>query len=311
MMVDSKKDQKREPSQLNNYYEDYQSNFKQWLHRLGYAESSVKSNTSKIGYFFYYLQTKQIKNIYQIEQTHYLEYYHCINKKSYSITYVRSLLLAIKNFSKYTQVTENYALDITSVTLEKELITPRHILSQKEIKNLFEIAEENTVEGLRDKVILHLLYSCGLRCDEAVKVRVKDLDYAKRLLYIQPGKTRKGRYVPMTEKVVKDLANYEQYARNIINPNGHYFLVNHLTKGFRTASIRRVLKSLISQTSIDKHITPHCLRHSIATHLLSQGMQLEYIQQFLGHQTLQTTQLYVRMTLEEGILKPCNHAKQD
>jgi integrase/recombinase XerD len=295
MSVDNKNSKKREAPHLNNYYEGYQSNFKQWLQRLGYAKSSVKSNTLKLGYFFYYLQQHQIRSVYEIESAHYVSYYETLTQKSYSITYIRSCLLAIKNFSKYTQATEGYALDVTNITLEKELITPRHILSQQEIKSLFEIVEENTVEGLRDKVILHLLYSCGLRCDEAVKVRVKDLDYAKKLLYIQPGKTRKGRYVPMTEKVVKDLANYEQYARNIINQNGHYFLVNHLTKGFRTATIRQVLKRLILQISIDKHITPHCLRHSIATHLLSQGMQLEYIQQFLGHQTLQTTQLYVRM----------------
>lgn len=295
MIVDNEKPKKRKAGALNSYYESYKNNFELWLKRLGYADSSVKSNTLKLGYFFYYLQTFQIKTIYQIEQNHYLEYYNRINQKSYSITYLRSLLLAIKNFSKYTQATENYALDITSVTLEKELIAPRDTLTQKETQSLFEVIEENTVEGLRDKAILHLLYSCGLRCNEAVKVRVNDLDYSKKLLYIQPGKTRKGRYVPITEKIAKDLSNYERYARNIINSKGNYFLVNQKTKEFRTASIRRRLNRLIKQTRIEKQITPHCLRHSIATHLLSQGMLLEYIQQFLGHQTLQTTQIYVRM----------------
>lgn len=302
MIVDSKKAQKRERP-INKYYQNYVDTFKEWLIRLGYAKSTVKSNTYKLRYFFNELQSLQITSIYQIESNHIVNYHKKLNNQCLSTTYIRSCLLAIKNFNKFIQNTEHYTIGFSAVIIEQQIPNVRDILTKKEVTVLFK-SIDNSAIGMRNKALLHLLYSCGLRCEEVTKVRVKDLDYHKQLVYVQPGKTRQGRYVPIHSKVVALLKAYEQYARPVINPNGTYFLVGFKTKNFTTKTVRRILKRLLGNTSINKNISPHCLRHSIATHLLQQGMAIENIKQFLGHQNLQTTQIYIRMnnTLLNGKL---------
>ncbi len=301
MIVGGKKDQKQERP-LNNYYQNYVDGFKEWLIRLGYAKSTVKSNTYKLRYFFNELQSLQITSIYQIENTHIDSYHQKLMRLSLSTTYIRSCLLAIKNFNKFIQNTEHYTIGFNAVTIEQQIPNARDILTKKEVNSLFKSLDDSPI-GLRDKTMLHLLYSCGLRCEEVTKVRVKDLDYHKQLLYVQPGKTRQGRYVPIHSKVIRVLKDYERYARPVINPNGYYFLVGSKTKNFTTKTVRRRLIRILEPTAITKIITPHCLRHSIATHLLEQGVKIEHIKQFLGHRNLQTTQRYVRVTLKEGLVK--------
>ncbi len=301
MIVDSENSKKRERP-LNNYYQNYIDTFKEWLIRLGYAKSTVKSNTYKLRYFFNELQSLQITTIYQIEPSHIENYHKKLNKQCLSTTYIRSCLLAIKNFNKFIQNTENYTIGFSAVTIEQQIPNVREILTKKEVHALFKNLDASPI-GMRDKAMLHLLYSCGLRCEEVTKVSVKDLDYHKQLLYVQPGKTRLGRYVPIHSKVVSILKDYEQYARPVINPNGYYFLVGSKTKNFTTKTVRRSLIRILEPTAITKTITPHCLRHSIATHLLEQGIKIEHIKQFLGHQNLQTTQRYIRITLKDGLVK--------
>jgi integrase/recombinase XerD len=301
MIVDSKKVKKRERP-LNNYYQNYIDTFKKWLIRLGYAPSTVKSNTYKLRYFFNELQSLQITTIYQIEPHHIVNYHKKLNKQCLSTTYIRSCLLAIKNFNKFIQNTEHYTIGFSAVTIEQQIPNVRDILTKKEVNTLFKSLDDSPI-SMRDKAMLHLLYSCGLRCEEVTKVRIKDLDYHKQLLYVQPGKTRQGRYVPIHSKVVCVLRDYEHYARPVINPKGYYFLVGSKTQNFTTKTVRRSLKRILEPTAITKTITPHCLRHSIATHLLEQGVKIEHIKQFLGHQNLQTTQRYVRVTLKDDLVK--------
>lgn len=293
MIVGSKKHQKRKRV-LNNYYQKYLDTFKTWLIRLGYAPSTVKSNTFKLRYFFNAIQQLHITTIYHIEHHHIANYLETLQQQNLSTTYIRSCLLAIKNFNKYIQKTEQYSIGFRAITIEQQLPNVRDILTKKETENLFKNLDDTPI-AMRNKAMLHLLYSCGLRCEEVTRVRVKDLDYHKQLLYVQPGKTRRGRYVPIHSKVVTALKAYEHYARPVINPKGHYFLVGSNTKNYNSAMIRRSLTQILQQTTITKNITPHCLRHSIATHLLQEGMNIEHIKQFLGHKNLQTTQIYIRI----------------
>jgi len=301
MIVDSKKAKKRKREVIEipllPYYNTYYQNFKQWLIRLGYAETSIVSNTLKIGYFFSFLQSKGIGSIYTIKNIHVANYNELLHQLKLSGTYIRSCHCAINNFNRYLETTENYKISFTAPVIEKHIATPFNILTQSEVEKLFKTTE-NTLLGMRSQVMLQLLYSCGLRSEEAVRVTLSDIDYSKRILYVQPGKTRVGRYVPMTLKVAQTLQSYQQYVRPLINPNGKFLLVTCHNDSFRTAIIRRTLMPLLEKAATTKRISPHSLRHSIATHLLQQGMEIEKIGQFLGHKSLETTQMYVRMNTE-------------
>ena len=297
MIVDNKKAKKRKRGVLKIAYQNHVAVFGRWMQRLEYAESTVTSNTRKLDYFFEYLQSIYIYSIYDITNDHILDYNSFLHTEGLSGTYIGSCIQAIRNFSKYLESTSKYTLPICNIVIEKQTHQPFEVLTKKEVQHLFESTEENII-GMRDHAMLHLLYSCGLRRQEVSNVLLKDIDYKGHLLYVQPGKTRKGRYVPLHPNVTKVLKDYECYARSIINPKSNYFLVNYRNGKCTSKVIGLALDRILKHTTITKSISPHSLRHSIATHLLQQGMEIEYIRQFLGHKSLQTTQMYVRMNYE-------------
>ena len=298
MIVDSKNIKKRKRGVLlDTQYQTYITAFSIWLERLGYAKSTIKSNRLKLGYFFEYLQLLPLVSIYKIESIHITNYNIQLHTQKLSGSYIGSCIQAIRNFSRYLEATQYYPLPLCDLTIEKQEHQPFEVLTQKEIQHVFN-SLENTLISMRDHAMLHLLYSCGLRREEVSRVGLKDIDYPKHLLYVQPGKTRQGRYVPLHPKVTSVLKDYELYARPIINANGKYFLVNTRNNECTPKVVDYSLQRILQNTSITKSISCHCLRHSIATHLLQQGMDIEYIKQFLGHKSLQTTQMYVRMNNE-------------
>jgi len=301
MIVDSKNIKKRKrgylKNTLNTHYYNYCKSFGIWLERLGYASTTVIIYKRNLSRFFKYLQEQQITTIYSITQQHLQDYNQVLHLEPITPTYIQSQFKSIKTFSSYLEKTEHYKLSFKDIIVVKGLTIERTILTQKEVQHLFD-SLENTAKGALQNALLHLLYSCGLRSNEAVNIKVKDIDYHKQLIHVCPGKNYHSRYVPISTGVAKDLQLYEQYARGILNPNGKYFLVSSYTNEMNTAINYRVLKHIIAKSGINKTISPHGLRHSIATHLLHQGMALESIQQFLGHQSLEATEIYVRMSYE-------------
>lgn len=143
-----------------------------------------------------------------------------------------------------------------------------------------------------------MYYGCGLRCKEGIHLKPKDVDYNKGLLYVKPSKNYHSRYVPMSQQVIRDIQEYQLYAREVINPESPYLLPGILGDKTNGSYLNRRLKLLLEKAAIPKKVTLHSLRHSIATHLLQQGMELETIGQFLGHRSLEATQIYVRMNHE-------------
>ena len=301
MIVDSKKAKKRKRGikkvVLNAHYSNYLTRFTNWLDYLGYATTTVTGYQRKLSYFFNYLQNNSVLTIYKITVLNIDNYNQALHKRNISRQYIQGHLNCIRIFGEYLEKTENYKLVYKAFNVEKELKTERTILSVKEIQLLFSSIED-TPTGLRDKALLHLYYSCGLRASEAARVRCKDIDYHKQLIYVAPGKNYKSRYVPIGTGVIKDLQSYEQYARPVINQNGNFFLVAPFTNHISTQTLARYLKQRLKKSLVTKKISAHSLRHSIATHLLLQGMDLELIQQFLGHRSLDATEIYVRMKNE-------------
>ena len=149
-----------------------------------------------------------------------------------------------------------------------------------------------------DRAILSLYYGCGLRSKEGINLEPKELDFNKRLLYVKPSKNYQSRYVPMSQKVITDLKEYQEFAREVINPNSKYLLVGKTSLQVNGQFLNSRLKTLQEKANINKKASLHSLRHSIATHLLQQGMELEYIGDFLGHKRLDSTQIYTHI-LEE------------
>ena len=171
----------------------------------------------------------------------------------------------------------------------------REILSQEEIQKLYKKAD--TLET----IILHLGYGCGLRVSELVAVTKGDIYLKESFLIVPKGKFNKRRIVPLTQRISDDLSEYLEQTQ----PNQTFFIINSKGGKMQEWTYNKMLKKLlqkikIPQKRIDK-ITIHSLRHSIATHLLENGMELEKVRDFLGHAQLETTQTYTHISMNQLI----------
>lgn len=271
-------------------------NFENWLVRLGYAKSTIKGYVRLLANFFKYLETacggslptqKEIENfIKDLHQTK-------LSRQS-----IQGHLNVINRYSEFLEKTKKQKLAVNKIIVEKEITTERTIFTQEEIKALFSSIDGNTPQGLFDKALLSIYYGCGLRSKEGINLELKELDFNKGLLYVKPSKNYSSRYVPMSQKVITDLQDYLNFAQPVLNPNSKYVLVGKIKPQVNGQFLNKRLKLLQRQAGITKKVSLHSLRHSIATHLLQQGMELEYIGDFLGHKRLDSTQVYVRINEE-------------
>lgn len=278
--------------------------FEKWLKTLGYAESTIYVSVNYIRDFFFYLKETEITDLGQIQPTTIGTYHNYLkNRKNkrqnggLSQNYITSNINAIKRFSKYLQETGKLFFEVSTKTNpDKE--TSKTILTQNEIKALYK-ACDNSILGIRDRAILSVYYGCGLRRSEGTSLNVSDVLLKEKRIHVRDGKGNKERYVPMTEAVREDLENYIYVAREKIQSfkstkNEALFLSLQTKRLCGNALIERVHK-LTQTANLQKETGLHTLRHSIATHLLQSGMTLEEVSQFLGHSSLESTQIYTHI----------------
>lgn len=291
--------------------EHYIKDFRQWMERLGYSSETIKSYVRQLETFIGYVQSQRIKGISEIDQS-VIERFnallhqckHRTQSRGLSASYISSHINVVKQFSRYLQKTGEQPIIHWTITIESEIETPRSILTQEQIKALYEAAGD-TIYGARDKAILGLYYGCGLRCMEGTRLQLTDIDYGKNTIYVKPSKNYQSRYVPMSEKVKQDLQTYADHVRKHFEKNDTTtFLLNQKGKAFTGSGLNQRIKKLCDKAKINKPITLHSLRHSIATHLLQQGMELEQIGRFLGHKTLDATQIYTHIVEDMKTEKP-------
>jgi integrase/recombinase XerD len=291
--------------------EHYIQDFRQWMERLGYSRDTIKSYTRQFETFISYVQGQRIKDITGIDQSvierfnaflH--ECKHRTQSRGLSASYISSHINVVKQFSRYLQRIGEEPIIHGTITIESEIETPRSILTQEQIKALYEAADD-TIYGIRDKAILGLYYGCGLRCREGTRLQLTDIDYGKNTVYVKPSKNYQSRYVPMSEKVKQNLQTYCDHVRKHFERNDTAtFLLNQKGKAFTGTGLNQRIKKLCDTAKINKPITLHSLRHSIATHLLQHGMELEQIGRFLGHKTLDATQIYTHIVEDMKTEKP-------
>jgi len=281
--------------------------FEKWLQTLGYAQSTVYLSVKYVDDFFFYLKTFEIANIEQVQPETIKGYHKYLqtrrNKRQnggLSQNYITSNINALKRFSRYLQETEKPFFEVT-VKARPDKETNKDILTPEEMKALYK-ACGNDYLGLRDRAILSIFYGCGLRRSEGVSLDLKDVLMKEKLIFVSKGKGSRERYVPITEAVRNDLENYIYVAREKIisfkGINPEALLLGMKVKRLGgNALIGRVHK-LVANANIQKEIGLHTLRHSIATHLLQSGMTLEEVSQFLGHSSLESTQIYTHITHE-------------
>ena len=259
-------------------------------------KTTVSSYIEDIYKYLEYMENNKIKTALDIEYQNITNYLKYLDDNNYETSSIIRKIVSIKLFHKY--LSEEYKIkDISS-----KIINPRlrrklpNILTIEEVDNLLDI-KLNTPFDYRNKAMLELMYSSGLRVSELVDLKLNNIDldngYVRCL-----GKGKKERIIPIGEIAIEYLKKYINEYRNSMK-KGYYtenvFLNNH-GKNITRQGFFLIIKNIAKEKNIDKNITPHMLRHSFATHLLNNGANLRTIQEMLGHSSITTTQIYTNVS---------------
>ena len=185
---------------------------------------------------------------------------------------------------------------------QQEQMIKMELLTQQEIKTLYDCIPDaypqypfakRQANQYELKLIFALYYGCGLRISEGCNLQLQDVDFDKRTVFVHQGKGYKDRIVPMSDGVYRDLQDYIYNFRHKLKANHNRLFV--IQTHAISVRLKDLQKTCHDETIRAKHLTMHKLRHAIATHLLQNGMSLENIALFLGHSSLNTTQIYTHM----------------
>ncbi|QVL55497.1 MAG: tyrosine recombinase XerC [Simkaniaceae bacterium] len=214
------------------------------------------------------------------------------------LRHLSSLRSMFKYLLKEKKIKENPAADIGSPKLDKPI--PK-ALSYPEVQEFFDQPNTEKFLGLRDRSIMELFYSSGLRISELAGINRGDVNFQARSLRVR-GKGKKERIVPITQNVAKWIQKYLDDPRRYEEGKPHFqkdpdaIFLNKWGKRLTTRSIDRLFKTHLQKSGLAGNITPHTIRHTIATHWLENGMDLKTIQVLLGHASLGTTTIYTRVS---------------
>ena len=255
-------------------------NIQQRLIIKRYSPSTVRTYLTCLKNFFAYFKNHNTETLSKEELLNYLEY---LVQKGYSKSAQNQHINAIKfYYEKYLEKEKQYYF-IDRPIKDKKLPV---VMSKEEVQQLL-----NQVHNLKHKTILILIYSCGLRISELINLKIEDIDSKRMLIQIRNSKGNKDRQVQLTNQI---LVLIKKYYKSYFPKE---FLFNGMHGGkYSSASIQKIIKRMALRAGIRKNITPHTLRHSFATHLLEDGIDIRYIQTILGHSNIQTTQIYTHVS---------------
>ena len=260
--------------------------------------SSTYSYTEDIYKYIEYMESKGLKDVTNIKEDDLIHYLKYLDDNNYETSSVARKIVSIKSFHSFLEETyhvPDISLKINSPKFYRKL---PDILSIEEVDSLLDIRVE-TAFDYRNKAMLELMYSSGLRVSELVGLELKDIDLDNRFVRCI-GKGKKERIVPIGDYAIDYLNEYIEIYRPLLK-KGYYteslFLNNH-GKEMTRQGFFLIIKKIAKEKGIEKNITPHMLRHSFATHLLNNGADLRTIQEMLGHSNISTTQIYTNLTTD-------------
>ena len=262
-----------------------------------YSKNTIDSYKRDLLKFYNYFKVDSVQNIDKDDVKKYLKY---LNEENMNERSIARNISSLKSFYKFL-IIEKYVKDnpldsISSPKLGKKL---PNTLTEEDINKLLDI-KLNDNYSYRNKAMLELMYATGLRVSELVNLKVYDINLDEAIVKTM-GKGSKERIIPIGDYAITALRIYiDEYRSSLFkrDVNDYLFLNNHGRKMTRQGFFK-IIKKLALEQGIKKDFSPHTLRHSFATHLLSHGADLRIIQELLGHSDVSTTQIYTHMSNEQ------------
>jgi integrase/recombinase XerD len=307
-------------------YQYIEKSFKEWLEALGYSWQGVYYMPIQIRGLLNWLEKQNKTQLTDITTEAIKDYYYqeLKQRKNYmrdagtlSNKHLNKNLQALRKFTEYLRQTGKLQIPLLNIRQEEIIDNKPTVLTEEEIKQLFKATETipdkmkhakprefYEMLNLRDKAMLSIFYGCGLRRNEGYHLNITDIHIESSIVHVRKGKGYKERFVPISKKGMENITTYLYDARPLMirDNKEEAFFLNHNGKRLGGQMLMLCLQSLARRTNDtglqQKEIGLHTLRHSIATHLLGNGMSLESIRDFLGHSSLESTQIYTHLINE-------------
>ncbi len=255
------------------------------------STNTILSYQNDLNYYLDYFNNKKVENITKKDMIKFIE---SLKDKKLNEKSINHIIGTVKNMHNYYSLYHNIPNLIENISLLKTNKTLPRVLTIEEINNLLDI-KFNTSYDYRNKAMLELMYSSGLRVSELLNLCINDIDFENDLVKVY-GKGSKERIIPIGDYAVMALQVYiSEHRNNLIKfPTDILFLNNHGKKMSRSGFFK-IINKIAQEKGINKEISPHILRHSFATHLLESGADLRSIQELLGHENMSTTSVYTHV----------------
>lgn len=275
----------------------------------GVSKDTTKRRTSALRRFILWCNERDLQQPQQITKPilerykRYLFYYRKPDGNPLSIGSQNVMLTPIRSFFKWL-TRENHILYNPASELEvpkKPKRLPRAILQLDDIENVLNQTNIDTVQGIRDRAIIEVLYSTGMRRMELAKLSIYDIDVKRSIVYIKEGKGNKDRVIPIGERALAWLEKYKLDVRPelIVEPDGGILFITDYGEPFERDQLSSLVKKYLNKAQLYVTGSCHLFRHACATHMLDNGADIRFIQAMLGHDDLNTTEIYTRVSIEK------------
>lgn len=279
------------------------SKFLQYLEfEKNYSLHTIKSYEKDLTDFVnYYFQETESEEIEKADKAHIRGFLIFLSKSSLSERTINRKLSSLRAYYKFLlkigEIKTSPLAGIKSLKHYKEVQLP---LSEEETKILFESKNIFKYDflGLRDKLMLDLLYQTGMRRAELISLKVEDVDFSQKSLKVL-GKRNKERIIPLSDKLLSEIQSYMDSREREYNAQTDVLFLTAKGKAFSDKLVYNLVNSYLSLVSTKHKKSPHILRHSFATHMLNRGADLNTVKELLGHSSLASTQVYTHGSIDE------------
>ena len=283
---------------------------------LGKSQETLKTYRTDILQFIKYISNNEDMNSFsQTNKMTFRSFMAYLNRQGLTKRTINRKISNIRTFFKYLSaekiIEANYSKLVTSPKFEKKLPT---VLTKKEVKIFIESIDTKKIIGIRDRTMIELLYSSGMRSSELLSLSEYLINFNEREIRVV-GKGEKERIVFFSKTAREWMLKYiSEKKKSYSNYTKDFLFVNSNGGELNPRSLRRIITNYSKKINIGKEITVHTFRHSFATYLFNEGVDIKYVQELLGHKSLSTTQIYTRVSktfLKEVYLKthPFNKAE--
>jgi len=295
----------------SSLYKGLLNEFRLWYIACGYSLETAKSNGNHLREFFCFLEQDSCFLLNNLNENLFINYKKYLEERlkfnastgsaqvheGLKQNTIHAKIRVLHKFSGFLYKVKNISLSVP-ISSERIETNERQILNQKEMKRLYGFCEFKQ----RDRAILAIYYGCALRVSEGAALTIDDINFEKKCLYVRKGKGGKERLVPMSKQVMEDLEDYIFDERVKLLKGNHFnqlLIGKRLGQPLQAAMISKRFRQLLAECALKQgrgeRLSLHCLRHSIASHLLENGMKLEDVSSFLGHSSLASTQIYTHL----------------